>query len=141
MFYIPESFILERGFWLYPYFAAIDNSCSIWFFSYVLAGIIAWGIGCGKRDVPGVYVAVSDAICFIDWVTRCKHGKKYAGHYDYSSESECGENWLDEEIAKLEIEQRTSAVARVYLRKAKELKESCIDDDIDISALGERSGA
>ena len=80
----------------------------------------------------------------MDWLLSncvCKHGKKYAEHYDYSSESECGENWLDEEIAKLEIEQRTSAVARVYLRKAKELKESCIDDDIDISALGERSGA
>lgn len=32
---------------------------------YVLAGIIAWGIDCGKDDVPGVYVDVSK---FTTWI-------------------------------------------------------------------------
>ncbi|XP_031359219.1 phenoloxidase-activating factor 2-like [Photinus pyralis] len=33
---------------------------------YVQAGIVAWGIGCGQRDVPGVYVDVSRFRGWID---------------------------------------------------------------------------
>lgn len=32
---------------------------------YVQAGIVAWGIGCGKKDVPAGYVKVSS---FVDWI-------------------------------------------------------------------------
>ncbi|XP_071520815.1 phenoloxidase-activating factor 2-like [Panulirus ornatus] len=32
---------------------------------YVLAGITAWGLGCGVKDVPGVYV---DVQVFRDWI-------------------------------------------------------------------------
>merc|ERR1712137_862291 len=34
--------------------------------TYVQAGIVAWGIGCGENGVPGVYADVSKATCWID---------------------------------------------------------------------------
>ena len=37
-------------------------------------GIVAWGIGCGD-DIPGVYADVTEAMCFIDWSTKCVHGQ------------------------------------------------------------------
>jgi len=89
---------------------------------YVLAGIIAWGIGCGKENVPGAYAAVTDGLCFIDWATKCKHGNLYKQFYDYSSQ--CGDNWIDEQISELESKS-SRAPFNTYLRMAKELKASC----------------
>ena len=64
-------------------------------FRYVLAGIIAWGIGCGKDGLPGVYASVRNALCFIDWDTKCKHGSDFIGHYDYSNDCT---GWIDKLI-------------------------------------------
>merc|ERR1712013_225695 len=33
--------------------------------SYVQAGIVAWGIGCGEDNTPGVYASVSKGVCWI----------------------------------------------------------------------------
>ncbi|XP_037070245.1 LOW QUALITY PROTEIN: phenoloxidase-activating factor 2-like [Pollicipes pollicipes] len=33
--------------------------------AYVLAGVTAWGIGCGVKDVPGVYASTEAALDFI----------------------------------------------------------------------------
>ena len=38
-------------------------------------GIIAWGVECGINGVPGVYANVSEALCFIDYATKCVMGQ------------------------------------------------------------------
>ena len=64
-------------------------------FRYVIAGITAWGMGCGEEDVPGAYAGVADAVCWIHWATYCIHGDKYSDYYDYSTECQ---GWFDQEI-------------------------------------------
>jgi len=34
---------------------------------YELTGLVSWGFGCGRRDVPGVYVKISS---FIGWINQ-----------------------------------------------------------------------
>merc|ERR1712241_1141372 len=89
---------------------------------YVLAGIIAWGIGCGN-GIPGVYASVKDALCFIDWDTRCKHGIAMTGHYDYRKE--CS-GWMEEVKSTLE---EYGSIFNSQLRKLKKLKDSCQNFD------------
>ena len=38
--------------------------------SWVQAGIVSWGIGCGIADVPAVYSSVSTVACWIDSKVR-----------------------------------------------------------------------
>jgi len=51
-------------------------------YSYVQAGVVAWGIGCGENGTPGVYASVSKAACWIDHAMSCYSG---ALSGDYSS--------------------------------------------------------
>merc|ERR1712203_481565 len=44
---------------------------------FVQVGIVAWGIGCGQAEVPGVYTAVAEQACWIDWAMRCRLGSAY----------------------------------------------------------------
>ena len=34
---------------------------------YELTGLVSWGFGCGRKDVPGVYVKISS---FIGWINQ-----------------------------------------------------------------------
>jgi len=40
---------------------------------YTQVGIVAWGIGCGQKDVPGVYTDVAAQVCWIDWALSCQN--------------------------------------------------------------------
>merc|ERR1719187_2203004 len=60
---------------------------------YVQVGIVAWGIGCGEENVPGVYTNVAEHACWIDWVLAC-HDDKYTLRQD----QRCN-NWLHKKQA------------------------------------------
>merc|ERR1712211_158163 len=49
--------------------------------TYVQAGIVAWGIGCGEQGTPGVYADVSTATCWIDQAITCHYGAS-SGNYN-----------------------------------------------------------
>ena len=42
---------------------------------FVQVGIVAWGLGCGKENVPGVYASVANGICFIKNAVECRSVK------------------------------------------------------------------
>ena len=85
---------------------------------YILTGIISWGIKCGLPNVPGVYASVKEALCFIDFATKCRHSSKYIGYYNYGDSCR---NWLDDKINELE----TLRPGNIYSQRAKDLKTSC----------------
>lgn len=39
---------------------------------FTQVGIVAWGIGCGEENVPGVYTDVAAQVCWIDWTMACR---------------------------------------------------------------------
>merc|ERR1711872_279902 len=71
--------------------------------TYVQAGMVAWGIGCGEDGTPGVYASVSKGVCWIDYAMSCHYG---ANTGDYSSfngyTSDVCQTWMDRKISDLE---------------------------------------
>ena len=82
-----------------------------------MAGVVAWGIGCGVPNVPGVYASIPDALCFIHSATKCKHGSRYTDYYYYP---QC-DNYLEDQISQLEKEVGVDD----QLKRAQNLKDSC----------------
>jgi len=124
---------------------------------YVQTGIVAWGIGCGS-EVPGVYADVSQAMCFIDWSTKCVHGQER----DYYEMSGC-ENWAKDQYcnAKADLDYAQTPVEKKKLENLLSLYKPAIfgckwgpdygntevqcgggvaDFARDSTAIGERSG-
>merc|ERR1712184_148109 len=73
--------------------------------SYVQAGIVAWGIGCGEDNTPGVYASVSKGVCWIDYAMSCKFGQvsgSFSSYWGYSAQ-QC-QTWMDGELIRLNQE-------------------------------------
>jgi len=71
-------------------------------FTYVQAGVVAWGIGCGEDATPGVYASVSKAVCWIDYSMSCHQGRiseDYSSYWGYSCQA-----WMDGEVSRLNQE-------------------------------------
>merc|ERR1719305_1742573 len=71
-------------------------------FTYVQAGIVAWGIGCGENNLPGVYADVAKAVCWIDYAMTCYYGQTSgdsSSYWGYSAQ-QC-QTWMDTEISSL----------------------------------------
>jgi len=49
---------------------------------YTMAGLIAWGVGCGQAGIPGVYANVADSLCFLHHDVQCKRGDKYVNYFN-----------------------------------------------------------
>ena len=75
---------------------------------------MAWGIGCGEDNVPGVYASVSEGVCWIDLAMSCQAG--YWGlpapSYWGLSASSC-QTWLDQRLAALQA--KVDAMANAHL--------------------------
>jgi len=67
-------------------------------YTYIQAGIVAWGIGCGEDGTPGVYADVSQATCWIDQAITCQYGltDSYLGYT-----SNVCQVWLQDKLAGL----------------------------------------
>merc|ERR1712038_1826176 len=73
--------------------------------SYVQAGIVAWDIGCGEDNTPGVYASVSKGVCWIDYAMTCQFGQQsgsYSSYWGYSAQ-QC-QTWMDGELSRLNQE-------------------------------------
>merc|ERR1712001_561198 len=73
--------------------------------SYVQAGIVAWGIGCGEDNTPGVYASVSKGVCWIDYAMTCQFGQRtgsYSSYWGYSAQ-QC-QTWMNGELPRLSQE-------------------------------------
>ena len=68
--------------------------------TYIQAGIVAWGIGCGEDGTPGVYAEVSQATCWIDQAITCHNG---GGNSYFGYTSNVCQTWLDDKISSLTI--------------------------------------
>merc|ERR1712038_144054 len=71
--------------------------------TYVQAGMVAWGIGCGEDGTPGVYASVSKALCWIDYAMSCHYGAATGDYNSYNGyTSNVCQEWMDSKIADLE---------------------------------------
>merc|ERR1712001_52305 len=65
------------------------------------AGLVAWGVGCGEKSVPGVYASVARGVCWIDWAATCQAARfngDFSSRFGFSSP--CQE-WMNGELTRL----------------------------------------
>merc|ERR1712079_391851 len=71
--------------------------------TYVQAGMVAWGIGCGEDGTPGVYASVSKALCWVDYAMSCHYGASTGDYNSYNGyTSNVCQDWMNNKIADLE---------------------------------------
>merc|ERR1712066_400209 len=80
--------------------------------TYIQAGIVAWGIGCGEDGTPGVYADVSQATCWIDQAITCHYGLANS-YFGYTS-NVC-QVWLEDKISGLSTKRDAAGkFARIF---------------------------
>merc|ERR1711962_268428 len=92
-------------------------------FTYLQAGLVAWGIGCGEDTTPGVYASVSKAVCWIDYAMSCHKGRTSGDFSSYWGHSHQCQAWMDGELNRLnkEVLAMQSAETLTGRRRAKVL--------------------
>merc|ERR1712152_85689 len=121
--------------------------------TYIQAGIVAWGIGCGEDGTPGVYASVSKAVCWIDYAMSCYFGAQtgdFASYWGYSRKT-CGA-WMDSTIAQLTLKQNSASkrYAPIFTAQIEQYQECSVqwledepegtDNISDLSRLEEEEG-
>jgi len=99
---------------------------------HVLSGIIVAGVGCGEVETPDIFSSVHEALCFIDFDVKCKHGNRYRNHFDYTTK--CA-SWYDDELS-WRVDFPSNAFKKEE-RKLKRLAGTCrpiVEEDIDCFA-------
>ena len=93
----------------------------------VLAGIIAFGVGCGLEEVPDVFASIQYALCFIDYDIKCKHNKDFITHVDYGKYCSM---WHPDLVKQLEEAGTIIKIIKTYLKRMKDLESTCkkLDD-------------
>lgn len=73
--------------------------------TYVQAGVVAWGIGCGG-STPGVYADVGDGVCWVDQAMTCYYGAQTGTFSSYwGNGAECSAR-MSQATERLENELR-----------------------------------
>jgi len=85
--------------------------------SYVQAGIVAWGIGCGENGTPGVYASVSEAVCWIDYSMSLYYGalsqpNDYSSYWGLDQGLNNCYTWMQNKLAELKIKSDGSPDSR-----------------------------
>merc|ERR1712203_145767 len=73
--------------------------------SYVQAGIVAWGIGCGEDNTPGINAEYMGGVCWIDYAMTCQFGQQsgsFSSYWGYSAQ-QC-QTWMNGELSRLNEE-------------------------------------
>jgi len=87
--------------------------------TYVQAGIVAWGIGCG--ETPGVYADVSKGVCWIDQAMTCYYGAKtgdFSSYWGYA-DNLCGES-LREAVKNVQESRRPDRLKSILVQQYQE---------------------
>jgi len=57
--------------------------------SWVQAGIVSWGIGCGEEGVPAVYANVAHVVCWIDHQVKKHYGDEGSSRFGFLPKVDC----------------------------------------------------
>merc|ERR1712077_15783 len=113
--------------------------------TYVQAGMVAWGIGCGEDGTPGVYASVSKASCWIDYAMSCQHGD-ITGDYSSYHGYQC-QQWMDSKIADLESKRDGAGkYGRIFEAQIQGFQQCTVQWDtpaaplVDVSDFGRKQG-
>jgi len=87
----------------------------------VLAGVVAFGIGCGEPNIPEILASIDQSRCYIDYDVKCKHGKEFIEHMDF--EAHCG-SWYKNVRELLDSIKDTAAETDLWIKADKYLREN-----------------